>query len=95
MPTKAELEFELAVLKQQLADVQNDAASEAPNDLDSPEGEADIAAENNSEDVEYSGHDIHSLVKQVTKELDNLAEHRPLVTMLGVFVVGFVLGKIR
>lgn len=78
MATKAELEEQLAELRQQLAD-RPEPKPEAETDP------ADDAAENK---IDWE-HEASELISQ----FDDLAHKKPLLFALGAFGIGFMLGR--
>lgn len=90
MATKAELESELAALRKELAALKNTAGE---------------AVEEAAEDVEHSipgdilaairDTDFEGLAKQLTDEIETAMHEKPLLTALGILVVGYALGRLR
>ena len=83
MATKAELEAELAELKAQLAENKAMAEDDRQDEpLDEP-----------VEDEPFEISD--TFVKDLVKEVETFATDKPLVTLLAVFLVGYVVGRAR
>jgi ElaB/YqjD/DUF883 family membrane-anchored ribosome-binding protein len=93
MATKAELEAELASLRQELAALR-DTAGEAADEV--------------AEDAEDGAHstitdfvaairdtDVEGLAKQLTNEIETAMHEKPLLTALGILVVGYALGRLK
>lgn len=104
MATKAELESELAELKKQLASRPERKRRRESGQGDTPDdqplhetGEDPLDAIPESlEDLEkLDDGQVHTLIKQISNELGDLAENKPLLNMLGAFVLGYLLGKSR
>lgn len=97
MPTKAELEAELADLRKQIeagaADKRSSDKSEA-----SAEAKTDAAMLENPIDwakAHLDGAEVEKLFKQFAAELEGMHEHKPLLTIFGAFLLGYVLGRGR
>ena len=93
MATKDELEAETTELKAQLAELQAVAQPPAPED---PADEVDTSAdpeEASSEDAPKD--ELHQLVDQVTGVLEDHPSVKPLLLVLGVFGIGYLLGRAR
>ncbi len=89
MPTKAELEAELADLRAAMDD--RAEATQADEEEQAAEGGSalgDLLAEHG-----FEGGDLDSLLAQFSKELGNLPQHKPLLTALGAFALGFAAGR--
>jgi ElaB/YqjD/DUF883 family membrane-anchored ribosome-binding protein len=93
MATKAELEAELASLRRELAALKDTAGE---------------AAEEVAEDTAESAHstitdfvasirdtDVEGLAKQLTNEIETAMHEKPLLTALGILVVGYALGRLK
>lgn len=85
MATKVELEAELADLRKRLAD--RDAADAAP-EAPAPAGLADYLSEHG-----FDTADMSEIWEQVSKEFAQLQKDKPLLTTLGVFALGVMLGR--
>lgn len=100
MTTKAELEAELAALKNQLN--QRDSKPAPPSQRAEPAEQTasettDIPLAGISDFLKTHGlgvEDLESLWAQVNSELDGLPNKKPLLTAVGAFGLGFVLGRI-
>jgi hypothetical protein len=102
MPTKAELEAELAAVKKELdasrgADATTDdgTATDTEDDPDAGSGGGTgsaaidkLLAENGIETA-----DIRALMDAFGSELGQLPQNKPVLTALGAFGLGFVLGR--
>ncbi len=102
MATKAELEAELAQLKKDLAAMQppDDAASAPEEDPDAhaAEGEDDSKPRIGGLDWALSqleGTELEHLVSRFAAEVEDMHEHKPLMTLFGAFLLGYVLGRTR
>ena len=90
MATKAQLEAEVAELKRQLAEQQTqreEAKPEASNSEDDAGGAGIL------EELGIKGDDMQALWEQFSEELGGFPERKPLLTMIGVFAAGFLLGR--
>ncbi len=90
MATKAELEAELAVLKKQLAE-RPVATSESKAEFST-----DISAE--VDDDSYSSGESLNIEKEIgefLEDLDNVPHKQALLLALGVFALGYMLGRAR
>lgn len=89
MATKAELEAELAALRKELAQLKG-LPDEAAEDTDD-EGHSTIR--------DFVGSlrdtDLEGLAKQLTDEIEGAMHEKPLLTALGILVVGYALGRLR
>jgi hypothetical protein len=91
MATKAELEDELAALRKELAAMKKTAGDTAD----------DIAEETQSHSIPgdilaaLRGTDLEGLAKELTDEIETALHEKPLLTALGILVVGYALGRIR
>ncbi|NRA98331.1 MAG: hypothetical protein HRU32_00710 [Rhodobacteraceae bacterium] len=80
MPTKAELEAELAALKAELAD-RDDAA---PEDADG----VDVFAALKAGDLEALGNELAA-------EIEDSLTHKPLLTAAALLLLGYAVGRAR
>lgn len=85
MATKAELEAELAELRKQIA--QRDAPDEGA------ENSAPTMLSDYMSSHGFDAKDIAELWEQLSKELGHLPQNKPLLTALGVFALGVMLGR--
>ena len=100
MTTKAELEAELAELRQQMdedpdaseAEAEADTGQEAQPEVDS-DGTGHPALDRILHDHGISPEEIRGLMDQFNKELGHLPQSKPLLTALGAFALGFALGR--
>lgn len=83
MPTKAELEAELASLRAELAATKEKIADTA----DSAQDEATEGL------VEHLKHDGEALISEFVKEIEDLSANRPVLTVVGAFCLGLLLAK--
>ena len=91
MATKAELEDELAALRKELAAMKKtagDAADATAAEAQSHSIPGDILAA-------LRGTDLERLAKELTDEIETALHEKPLLTALGILVVGYALGRIR
>jgi hypothetical protein len=108
MATKAELETELLQLRRELAESQkpsrentaDEARKEPDEELSQTEGSAD--GENDiptsKEEVagiidSLKGGDFEGVVQQLMDELEGLPNRKPILTALGTFVIGYLVGR--
>lgn len=86
MATKAELEAELAKLKLQLAELKATAKEEEIVEPEEPEtgGWEDLS------EISFEG-----IADQIIEELEGFPAKKPLLMALGVFVVGYMIGRSR
>lgn len=97
MATKAELEAELAALKHQMDEQTASTSQTAPPDGAPPEdapapmaeGDQDLSA---TLDALKAG-DVAGLAGQIEHELKDLSLNKPVMTALGAFALGFVVGR--
>lgn len=89
MATKAELEAELAALRKELAQLKG-LPDETAEDHDD-EGQSTIR--------DFVGSlrdtDLEGLARQLTDEIESAMHEKPLLTALGILVVGYALGRLR
>ena len=90
MATKAQLEAEVAELKRQLAEQQTHREAAKPEDSDAAE---DAGGPGVLEELGIQGDDMQALWEQFSEELGGFPERKPLLMMIGVFAVGFLLGR--
>jgi len=83
LATKAQLEAELAKLKQQLAKRETPAEAELSG---RPEGDAATEAEAPTTDWDAQ-------IRDVLEELEDLPHSKPLVFALGAFALGYLIGR--
>ena len=83
MATKAELEAELAQLKDQFSEMKASEPSRA--------GEAGNEDDEGTGPIELS----ETMVKDLVKEIETFATDKPLFALLAVFLVGYVIGRAR
>ncbi|MGI1662601.1 hypothetical protein ACRDNQ_10210 [Palleronia sp. KMU-117] len=89
MATKAELEAELAALRKELSQLKG-LTEEAAEDA---------GDEAHSTIRDFVGSlretDLEGLAKQLTDEIESAMHEKPLLTALGILVVGYALGRLR
>ena len=83
MPTKAELEQELAELKAELAALRPEAVSDAE-----PTAAMDVFEA-------LKGGDFEGLANELTKEIEDVMNDKPLLTAAGLLLLGYALGRAR
>jgi hypothetical protein len=108
MATKAELETELIKLRRELAEShkpsRENTADEVRKEPDealsqaegSADGENDIPT--SKEEVagiieSLKGGDFEGVVQQLMDELDGMPNRKPILTALGAFIVGYLVGR--
>jgi hypothetical protein len=101
MATKAELQAELAELKRLFAESRNAGTgtpADTVNDGTAPdEDDSDTVPDNVMSEAmaALKGSDLEDMAKQIMKELESLPEKKPLLTALGAFVLGYLIGRAR
>jgi hypothetical protein len=92
MATKAELEAELASLRKELAALKEKAGEVAEEVAEDADGAystiTDFVAS-------IRDTDIDGLAKQLTNEIETAMHEKPLLTALGILVVGYALGRMK
>jgi len=89
MATKAELEEELASLRRELAALK-DKAGEVAEDAESTAHSTITDFVSAIRDT-----DVEGLAKQLTNEIETAMHEKPLLTALGILVVGYALGRLK
>lgn len=96
MATKAELEAELDVLRQQNEALRSKAEHTA-EDTEAPTDFGDSLAPNALVDVltkqGINSSDIEAIADQLADELVTFHKDHPLITVLGVFALGCIVGR--
>ena len=96
MATKAELEAELAALRRELAALKGEAAGAAGDVADEAEEAAHGMRDTVTDFVaSLRDTDLDGLAKQLTDELEKTMQEKPLLTALGILLVGYALGRLR
>jgi hypothetical protein len=110
MATKAELEIELASLRKELAerDTLSTKQQESGSDTSTATGTApengqstvDAIDETNADSLDevfaaLQEGDLGALARQFEDEIGNLSQNSPVLTTLGAFLLGYLLGKAR
>lgn len=96
MATKAELEAELAALRRELAALRGDAAEAADDTADEAADTAHGMRETVTDFVtSLKDTDLDGLAKQLTNEIETAMQDKPLLTALGILLVGYALGRLR
>lgn len=93
MATKAELEAELASLRKELAALKDKAGDAAPEAAEDAEGGAYSTITDFVTSIRET--DIDGLAKQLTNEIETAMHEKPLLTALGILVVGYALGRLK
>ena len=107
MATRAELMAELDMLRAKMAELEaedadtakaEDPPSDDPPDEPATDEETGLAAAQSELERILAPHgvsveDIESLADQLWTELGSLPQNKPLVTAIGAFALGFVLGR--
>lgn len=88
MATKAELEVELARLRQEL----KESRHATPQKEAQSEPQA-IVDENEDGSESFKSGDIEDMFQHLLDEIETLPIRKPVLTALGVFFVGYVLGR--
>lgn len=86
MPTKAELETELAALREELAQM-----AKARADQSDPVEEATVEPDAPTSDSADT--DVQAQLSDMVHELTETAENHPGLALAGVFVVGVLVGR--
>jgi hypothetical protein len=92
MATKAELEAELAALRRELAALRGDAADTADDAEETAHGMRDTVTDFVAS---LKDTDLDGLAKQLTDEIETAIQEKPLLTALGILLVGYALGRLR
>lgn len=95
MPTKAELEAELAALKQELAERAQKAAEETAPKAGRilGEGPAALAEMLKSHGIDPTELDLERLWPQLSADFGTVFRTHPALTAVTVFALGFLLGR--
>lgn len=98
MTTKAELEREVARLKQELSDLRAKPSPETPDEAETsatPSAEAHPASEVNRllTEIGIDADSFDTVGEQLLDELSSLQKDKPLVVLLGAFVLGLAVGR--
>ena len=93
MATKEELETELAEMKTQLAELQ--AEKSARKTKGSSEDIAELAVPEATSTEDAPKDDLQKLVEKLTGALEDHPATKTLLIVLGVFGVGYLLGRSR
>ena len=90
MATKAEIEAELADLKAKMAEAE--PAATRPGGTPEPDEPATAWADLlKSQGIDPG--DLETLWQQLSEELGDLPQNKPLLTAIGAFGLGFALGR--
>jgi hypothetical protein len=92
MATKAELEAELAALRRELAALRGEAADAAEDAEDEAHGMRETVTDFVAS---LRDTDLDGLAKQLTDEIESAMQDKPLLTALGILLVGYALGRLR
>ena len=104
MPTKAQMQEELDELRSKLAELRGSEGSEESGDVeDHTSGDAgDIVQDAASRTFDWAKSqlgggekELERLFKEFTDELGDLQENKPLLTLFGAFLLGYLLGRAR
>ncbi len=96
MATKAELEAEVASLRQKNEDLRSAAAqSSEAEDPQVVSSDADLSKQlsNSLKEHGIDTSDLEALGKQLASQVAEAQKEYPLATLVGAFVVGFVVGR--
>ena len=93
MATKEELETELAEMKTQLAELQAEKSARKTKGSSEDIAEPAVPEETSTEDAPKD--DLQKLVEQLTGALEDHPTTKTLLLVLGVFGVGYLLGRSR
>ncbi|MDV7144523.1 hypothetical protein R3X27_17735 [Tropicimonas sp. TH_r6] len=90
MPTKAELEAELTSLREELS-----AARERLTQTEEESGDAPGAAERPLDWAvsQLEGSEVDRLLKEFLAELEDVQANKPLLSLFGAFLLGYLLGR--
>ncbi len=92
MPTKAELEAEVAELKKQLADIAGSETGPDTGDDAGPSLPKALAEQLCAQGIDLDG--IEDIWPRLTHELTELQRDKPIVTLLAVFALGVLAGRV-
>ncbi len=93
MVTKAELEAELADLREKLKEREDheELSVTAPQSNRSAEDKSDLSKE--LLDFGSNGESVEEIFRQLCHELDDLHKQKPVLTVAAAFALGFLLGR--
>ncbi len=94
MVTKAELEAQVVELRRQL-DEKPQADTETPQDRGSEANKTSLGSENreHATDVSRAIEDLSGEFEKVLADLDNLPHKKSILFALGVFTLGYMIGR--
>ena len=97
MPTKAELEAELAALRSELtafkdAREQRIGAGEINDGRQPPENAENV--ESSSDAGDQGREDLGKGLREIAAEFEAAAESHPAIALIGVFVAGLIIGRL-
>lgn len=88
MATKAELEAELAQLRKALSETKQVSSQDEIQSAKTPDQDSAQDASSLFEGQEFAG-----LFHQALEDLETLPNRKPVLTALGIFFVGYLLGR--
>ena len=97
MPTKSELETELAALRAEMDELRKARAqrmdqSEINEEQTQPDAErGDDGEPNASKKIKE---DLEQSIRDIASELEAVAEKNPKIALIGVFVAGLIIGRL-
>ena len=106
MATKADLENEIAELRRELDEARDRAAAAEESATEQEEASSDSVegtekAEKGRDSTldwalgQLDGSEVDRLFREFVAELEDMQEHKPLLTLFGAFLLGYVLGRAR
>lgn len=94
MATKAELEAELAALKDKLAETVAEQKPAAPETSQPPLSFDADTLKSKLIEAGLDTDDIEAVWDQLSAEVGTLQQKNPMLTLVGVFALGFMLGRL-
>ena len=74
------------------------APEDGADNADPPSGDADPASDESTLDWalgQLDGTEVERLLRQFTEELGDLQQEKPVLTLFGAFLLGYLLGRAR
>ncbi len=95
MATKAELEAELDRLRAEMAERPEEGSRKDEPEISEPgsDEEQSSAMDRFLSEHDLQVEDFEKLLEQLSEELGNLPQHKPVLTALGAFALGFAAGR--
>ena len=90
MATKAELEAELELMKAQLSQRDEPLRNDKPERKGTEGNQSDSKV---SDAIDFGSEEIEKMLSQLSDELGDFPQNKPLLTALGAFALGFAFGR--